>query len=213
MKNSFNKKVNRYHYDDINFDSQEEIDFYKFLKISKKLGIFIKDFEYQPKSFVLIPKATYVDQVKLKTKVKLVEKTMYREHVYTADFKVVVDDEFINKYGDVLKIYGNHIFYVDVKGTYNKFGGDRIFPIHQKQLYHSYGLHVLKINPIKFFNVLGLAPKELMYMKNRKKLTLRKDFKSLIALEDYKNYEYRHSIKSNFGTDESVKFLPKFKLH
>lgn len=217
----------KYFYDDIHFDSKEEIDFYIFLKNAKKLHIFIKDFEYQPPSFELIPKAEYECTKELKSKSKVVHKTMYRAHKYTADFRVEVDDLFIEKYGDLIPIYGNHVFYVDVKGTYNRFGGDRIFPIHQKLLYFMYGFHVLKINPEQFFQLINLVPEEVAFMKKRKNPTLKQKFKNINILEKTNLNELRgfnqyskHSLATSstnkfsyqYSSDSSTRALPSIEL-
>jgi hypothetical protein len=71
----------------IEFDSQEEIDFYWWLEEAKELG-YVEKWEYQPNSFELFDKATIIQEVELKTKTKKVEKSLLQSHKYTADYKI-----------------------------------------------------------------------------------------------------------------------------
>lgn len=67
----------------LSVDSNEEIDVVHWLNeaVDNKL---IEDFYYQPESYCLSDPAKYVD-------VTGKEKTLYREHQYTADFCIVFD--------------------------------------------------------------------------------------------------------------------------
>ena len=51
------RKKDKLIFEGITFDSEEEIQFYIFLRDAKRLGLIV-DFQYQPESFLLVPKAT-----------------------------------------------------------------------------------------------------------------------------------------------------------
>ncbi len=193
-------------FEGIIFDSDEEIQFYIFLCDAKRLGIIV-DFQYQPKSFLLVPKATESDTVILKSgKQKVKTKVIYREHSYTADFWVKVNPEkFYNsavyKCSKVRLV--NDEFYVDVKGTHNRHGGDRIFPIHQKLVFWKYHKHVNKIVPDDFFQAIGFIPERLRWIKGRKVKTLRPKYLNLRSLE---------TIFENNQTQTNIGFLPNVEI-
>lgn len=64
-------------------DSNEELDTLAWLNEAARLSV-ITDFEYQPDAFKLADKAEYRD-------VSGKKRVLFREHVYTADFKVAFD--------------------------------------------------------------------------------------------------------------------------
>lgn len=205
---------NNFPYNGIVFDSKEEIQFYIFLRDIKKLGL-ILEFEYQPSSFLLIPKAEIEESYHTKSgKLKIKTKTLYRDHSYTADFKVIVNPEtfYASPIYQNGKLNVNNLtntFYVDVKGSYNKFGGDRIFPIHQKMVYWKFKEHVNKIIPDELFLRIGYVPEELRWMKNRKEKTLYTKYLGLKSLEELSTKNVK-TINNNKKTI-NVGFLPDLK--
>ena len=178
--------------DGTQFDSAEEIEFYIFLKDGKRLG-FIRDFTYQPESFVLIPKATVTEEVPYKRKhgSKVKERVLYREHSYTADFSFVIQPDLFARLGNTGLLHnGDNVVYVDIKGKYNRHGGDRIFPIHQKLLYYKYGIHLNKVVPEDFFRRIGCAPDAIMWMKGRKTKTRKTAYRGMQTLDERFGEEY-----------------------
>jgi len=165
--------------------SNEEKEFLRFLEESKSHG-FIQNYQYEPVSFELIPKKTeiFFRELKRKKTLKTVEKTIYQGHKYTPDFIFTPTEKFLER-AHKLRVNTDGSIIVDTKGAYNLHGGDRIFPIHQKLLYHVYGLHVNKVVPIEFFQRFGICPDDLRWMKNRKKPTKRKHYKNIISFEEY----------------------------
>ncbi len=129
--------------DGYGFDSNEEADFYEWVKEAKGLG-FVESFEYQPPSFVLFPG--------LKDERG---KCVVREHVYTADFRICFSDAWVEfrkaKGIKVFDKFDEKTVYVDVKGGYGRFGGDRCFSVNQKWTYAAYGVYVWKVKPPEFF--------------------------------------------------------------
>lgn len=180
-------------YNGIVYDSAEEIDFQIFLDEAKDLGL-ITSFEYQPPSYELIPKAEITINGK--------KKVLLRSYSYTADWKIFTTDLF-----DILphKWHKNKdgSYLVDIKGEYNRHGGDRIFPINQKLLYNIHKVYVNKVIPKEFFRIIDIAPEGVRWNKI-KKTELKKDYKSIGSFEDFKNKQKAYIDK---GTQINFKFL------
>ena len=174
--------------DTYKFDSLEERDFYSFLKDALRLGL-IESFTYQPDSFLLIPKAVEKIKVPYKKKsgYKTIEKVLYQPHSYTADFKFKLTDKFFEYFPmitNLLRLSNDNLAFVDIKGAYNRFGGDRQFAVNQKLVYAKYGIHINKLVPEKFFQKLGAAPDEIRWMKGRVNPTLRKPYMGVLSLDE-----------------------------
>lgn len=165
-----------YIYKNITYDSQEEIDFVIFLEEAKKYKL-IKKYIYQPPSYELSPKAVYYD-------INGKKKTL-RAHNYTADF-LIYPNSLFNELNHGLIPNKDKTFLIDVKGTFNKNGGDRILPIHQKWMFDKYKLFVNKVIPELFFKQANIAPEALRWNKNiKKEKVLKKAFKSLDSFPDF----------------------------
>lgn len=85
-----NKKVE---YEGISFDSKKEMNRYVFLKDMEDKGV-IENLERQVR-FVLIPSITEDRIVHLKTKDKVVKKTIQLAITYTCDFAYYKDGEYV----------------------------------------------------------------------------------------------------------------------
>lgn len=194
------KKSKQNHvYNGIQYDSKEEIEFQKFLDEAKEIGL-VKDFKYQPESFILIPKST-IKEIDSKGKVK--EKVLYREHKYTADWEIWFDDFFDTLPHNWKKNTNSNSYLVDIKGMYNAYGGDRIFPIHQKLLYSKFKKHVNKVIPEEFFKQINTVPEKLRYKENIKKSKeIKKAYVKLGTIADLstrmQNYK-ENNIQINFA--------------
>lgn len=188
----------KYIYKDITYDSKEEIEFQIFLDEAKEIGL-VKNFIYQPKSFILIPKAT--EQIK-DDKGRIKEKVVYREHKYTADWQIEFDPAFDSLPHGWKKNIKNNNYLVDIKGMYNAYGGDRIFPIHQKLLYEKYKLHVNKVIPEEFFKLINTVPEGIRYKAGRKEKEIKKAYNKVGTMLDLKkridNFK-QNNIQINFG--------------
>ena len=138
--------------DGYNFDSNEELDFYYWVLEAKDYG-FIDDFIYQPPSFVLYP--GYKNEK---------GKFIIREHIYTADFKIQFSDKWIQFRKDnnikVFDKFDEKTTFIDVKGGFNRFGGDRGFSINLKWVFAKYGIYIWKIKPFEFFHKKTWLPKK-----------------------------------------------------
>lgn len=150
----FDKNQNR----DIEIDSVEEWCFYNWVLELYDLGV-VKEYIYQPDSFKLVDDKKYVP---LYDNPKGKERSLLRSHEYTADFKV----KFDQAYGELLAGYfkidsgmvqGDEIIiWIDVKGTFQRNGGDRAFSINQKLVYDKFGIYVQKTVPRDLFSILGV---------------------------------------------------------
>ena len=152
-------------------DSNEEIQFFEWLIEAKTLGI-VLDYKYQPESFKLTDKMTYIPLFDNK---KNKEKHLLAEHVYTADFKIVFDFKYGQKLSKKFKISkenldqnGNIIVYVDVKGGFMSNGSGRSFSINQKIVYMLHHIYINKVVPKEFFLDLGCPVKLFMTAKTNK---------------------------------------------
>ena len=139
-------------YDGLEFDSNEEIEFYMWLEEAKENGLIYPFPIYQPKPYKLSPKHTRTELKQLKTKIKKVEKHLLHPHIYTADFQFSLTKQglemklpFINGYTSKAYIV------VDIKGAFNQYGGDREFSINQKWVYNTFGDYINKVVPEKLF--------------------------------------------------------------
>jgi hypothetical protein len=156
------RKKEKPKYKDIEFDSGEEIDFYKWCEIAKELNL-VDDFIYQPEGFVLSEKKTYKTIKTLKTKSKEIEKHLLHPHEYTPDFRLTISKNIFPLYSNCLE------FFVDVKGSFQQNDGARSFSINQKWVYDKYGVYINKVIPEKFFN-LTFVPDNVKIGKSGKLL-------------------------------------------
>lgn len=216
--NQNRNKASAYTADTYKFDSREETEFYLFLRDALRLKL-IESFTYQPKSFLLIPKATEQIKVPYKKKsgYKIIEKVLYQQHSYTADFVFKITDKFLEYFPmlkDLVRFTNNNLVYIDIKGAYNRFGGDRQFEVNRKLVYHKYGVHINKIVPEKFFQKLGAAPNEIRWMKARKLPTLRKPYIGVLSLDEVVNQTYDSDHLSTNKVEEiNIPFLKPRKIN
>jgi len=137
-------------FDDIEFDSNEEIEFYQWILEAVEAG-FISDFTYQPSSYHLSSRKSMEIIKQLKTKIKSVDKFLLHPHEYTADFIFSPTDTFPTNLGGLIRTTKHTKFVIDVKGTFQANGGDRSFSINQKWVYDKHGVYVNKVIPEKLF--------------------------------------------------------------
>lgn len=145
-----------FHGKEVLLDSIEEWQFFCWILEAVKFGL-IKDFEYQPPSFELVPKSSYTSIYTNS------EKFLFRQHIFTADFRLIMDVETGKLFDKVFKITkecliddGKSIeIYIDTKGTFAKHEGDRSFSINQKLMWMLHHKYINKIVPKEFFRTMG----------------------------------------------------------
>lgn len=158
--------------ENINVDSQEEFQFYCWIIQAKKMGI-VLDYVYQPDSFLLTEKRTYVP---LFDNPKDKEKHLMAEHIYTADFKLTIAKDKAKILAKYLKIAktdvdgenGNVVVWLDIKGGFMSNGGGRSFSINQKLVYDKHGIYVNKLVPRDFFVKCGCPDRLFLTEKTKK---------------------------------------------
>lgn len=139
------KKV--YEYSGTVLDSQEELDFCYWAQEGVEHGL-LESWDFHKHSYPLSPKQTRTVEVQLKTKVKIVEKHLLHDHVYTPDFIIKTTDKFektFPKHGLVQSADEPNVYVIDTKGAFAKNGGGRSFSINQKWLYHVHSTYVNKV--------------------------------------------------------------------
>ena len=128
-------------YNGITFDSPEEREFFWWLEEAQELGL-VESFVYQPPPFELLPAVKMDITVQLKTKTKVVPKTILRPHHYTADYLVYPVGH--------LPLIGTPIW-LDIKGGGNIYGNEREFSINRKWVWDKYGIYINKVVPRTWF--------------------------------------------------------------
>lgn len=141
---------------DLNFenaDSKEEVHFSWWLDDLMKAG-YVDDWTYQPQTFDLSPPIAYTVRKELKTKTKMIQKSLLQAHTYTPDFWIMwspkahylfyqnIDDN--NDLKKCLAIAQNHESFIDVKpvvfGRGNSFF--EVFKNNQKWVWMEHGIYV-----------------------------------------------------------------------
>lgn len=139
------------------FDSPEESMFNQWCVEAKRHSILFY-YQFHPDPIEIYPKTTYCITKHLKTKTKEVDYQLLARLTYTPDFHLggnisqyfTTKDKLLNNKGELVPEYYN-TYYIDVKGTFSKFGDSKQFSIIQKALYHSRGIYVNKLVPERFF--------------------------------------------------------------
>lgn len=176
-------------YNGMEFDSKEELQFFYWLEEALANDL-VKAFSYQPSEFFLSDKLS-MSRTVVSKKGKCSEKeyTVLQPHIYTADFKISFTNKFIDlikdtdaeKYFKYLLTIDKDIF-LDIKGSFNRNGGDRVFSVNQKWVYQKYNVFVHKIVPYDLFNATWCPEK--CRLTDKKKLVVEK-LKDLRNISDF----------------------------
>lgn len=159
----------------LSVDSNEEIDVVHWLNEAVDNNL-IEDFYYQPESYRLADSAKYVD-------VTGKEKTLYREHQYTADFCIVFDPSRQLELAKELKVQQCELSnsqcsaFVDVKGTFNK--NARSFSTDRKWVWQKFKVFIYELVPQKFFQLFGVPEKSRLSPKKKQPRKCFLGFKSI----------------------------------
>lgn len=173
------KKKPVFLYEGINFDSNEQIDFYKWL-IQAKNNSIVEDFVYQPQAFKLFDQGVFNGKIIL------------RPHVYTPDYLVLFNQDFFQKSSILRGIfkYSDKQHYLDVKGGFNSYGSHTDFSINRKWVFSLYQKYVYKIQIDPFFQKT-FVPQESRYTDKLKKL--RQKYRHFKTIQQYLAQEKRRS--------------------
>jgi len=130
-------------------DSQEEADFKAWLEDANSIGLIEDDCLFHPPSFVLSKPVKRTFHKKLKTKVKIVEKTILQGHNYQADYMFTPTFSFFDKIDMMLSCDGS--VWVDVKGIWTQNTSAQKFSVNRKWVYQKFGIYINKVVPEKLF--------------------------------------------------------------
>lgn len=171
------KKKPIFSYEGIIFDSNEQIDFYKWLTQCKENNL-VTNFIYHPESFKLFEQGI------------IHGKTILRPHIYTADFLIQFDKQFFQNSRILKNIfkYSDDEHYVDIKGGFNSYGSHTDFSINRKWVFSLYQKYVYKIQIDPFFEKTFI-PEKSRYTQKLKKL--RQKYKYFKTINQYIEQERR----------------------
>jgi len=142
------------------FDSYEEFEFNLWIQEAKEHGL-ITNPVYQPASFILSGGVKVSFEKKLKTKTKIIEKTLLQPHIYTADWSFDLCIQFPPSI--FWPVTGK--VWIDIKGDWQNRGAKQEFSINRKWVFEKYGIYINKIVPKTFFQktwcpeLLRITPK------------------------------------------------------
>lgn len=176
-------------YDGKQFDSNEEVDFYKWCVEAKRYKI-ISEFFYNDKSYTLSEKKTITIEKKLKTKTKHVDKNLFHEHIYSPDFRLIKGERWsvIHDISNLLSTHDDETeFVVDVKGSFQLHDGSRSFSMNRKWMYDKYSIYVNKVIPDKFFKLTWLPHECRLTAKTKQPRKKYAGYKTLV--EKFGNIE------------------------
>lgn len=142
-------------------DSQEERDFYEWLLEAENHGL-VSNIAYHGGQFELSGRATIDVQEQMKTKIKMVEKFLLHPHRYEPDF-VFVWQGLFNPFTTL-----QNTTWVDVKGTFGKYGDTKQFRINQKWMFQKFGIYVNEVIPENLFKKTWLPEACRLTPKTRK---------------------------------------------
>lgn len=149
----------------IEFKSTEETYFSYYLEELQAAG-YIKEWSYEPETFELFSgfKHQYVKQ--LKTKKKVVEQSILKNHVYTPDFYVIWTekakgvwyDPLLNNSSKIASPFVSSQFvsyngatydasYIEVKPSFDQNNMTRAFMINQKWLFYKLQIYCQLVKP------------------------------------------------------------------
>lgn len=156
------KKKKKPQYKGIIFDSNEQIDVYKWCQDLQQNNI-IKQFTYQPQSFILSQRQQFRG------------KFLLGQHKYTADFLITFNQKMFDTFNEVDKkllfkhtIKGQKV-YIDVKPGFNVYSTLSNLSIAQKWVYQRYNIFIYKIEVQDLFNKT-FVPQGCRYTPVRKDL-------------------------------------------
>lgn len=174
-------------YNSVEYESAEELEFACWLEEGEKANL-ISGVKYQPVIFELLPKHTWTEQIKLKTKIKTVTRTLLQGHSYKPDWVFYITPLFSRTFVNTFMVEAGPAdadkkVWVDVKGTYNTHDTYRRFSIEQKLVYYRLEIYVHRIVLPKLF-AKTWVPEKCAFDKRIKKLTLRKPYKNCKLLKE-----------------------------
>jgi hypothetical protein len=137
--------------------SDEEWMFSWYLDELVSIGI-VNRYMYESNTFTLSKAKTYPLLVIMKTKTKLIQKSLLEEDTYTPDWLIEWNEKYLNKFFRIINdetctvkcpffairsTKDNKAYtFIETKGDFDRNNMSRLFKITQKWLYDKYGLYV-----------------------------------------------------------------------
>jgi hypothetical protein len=181
------------------FDSNEEREFYHWLMELKEKGI-INNIVHQPESFRLSDQRKLRIEKHLKKSSKIVDMHFVNKHIYTADYLIFWNKEYLNKvffeldFKGIVPINFKSLFaanedvngefysYFEVKGTFDQNNMTRLFVINQKWILDIHDIYINLVIPSELFLKTFVPQKEIF---SPKKKAERAKFKNADRIDDY----------------------------
>jgi len=184
-----------------NMDSNEEQFFCWWLDELVEAG-YVIDYT-DAKTYLLAPKLDYQYLEQKKTKSTLKEQSLMQQHVYTPDFDIrwnksalgifinppitalelndnstVCRNTILNKLDKDLFIKCGESMLVEIKGTFNRFGGEKENSINRKWLFQKHGIYT---NLVKVPDIFAktFTPQKFLLTKTGKQRTIHFKIKTL----------------------------------
>ena len=149
------------------FDSKEELEFYAWLYEAESYNL-VSDIQYHERSYRLFGKVVVPWVKQLKTKTKDMTFSLFQPHVYTPDFEFWITDPILNDVFKTSKYIGKHCIVVDVKGGFQRFGGQRSFSLNRKWMWQKHGIYIEAITPEKLFRATWVPEQARITPKTKK---------------------------------------------
>lgn len=162
-------------YNGLELDSNEELQFMYWIDEAIATGL-IYSYKYQPIVYTL-----FNNVIGKNSNNKDI--IIIKEHIYTPDFEIIFTKKFfdlyiLNKWYKVFKYLDdiNKEVLIDIKGTFSRNGGDRVFSINQKWVYQKYNTYIHKVVPFNLFKITWcprlakLTPKKGLIVEKYKNL-------------------------------------------
>ena len=175
------KQRNMPEYNDVKFDSQEELDFVYFLE---DLGV---PYVYQPPPLILAEPVKETITVKMKTKEKKKEITILQGCSYTADFVIKnsdISEQLANKLN--LKESSDSNYWIDIKANYIANNDDVKFSVIRKWVYQKHNIYINKVQPSTLFQRTFCPDRCRFTTKTHKE---KKCYQPCDTLEEFKKKE------------------------
>jgi len=143
------KEAKKHHYNGMEFDSYEEIEFFQWLEEAKSHGL-ISTFQFHPQPFELAPAAAVYVRKPLATKTKVVKRHLLQDCCYTADFMFEATPD-LQRINHQLFSPDHREYWIDVKGVFSMYNDSAKFSLIQKWMWSTHGVFINKVVPVKFF--------------------------------------------------------------
>jgi len=124
---------------------------------------YITDVKYEKYKWRLTSDEPYWIKKFMKTKTKVIQRSLFQDHIYTCDYSITFADKaryyFFEDITDRKAIFNKtvplysddkNLVHIEVKPSFDQNNMERLFRINQKFLYNKYGTYINMIKPANF---------------------------------------------------------------